>query len=79
MPKGKERHSSFRTAAINRPNAAAVASAEELRVVSEELLAATDLGGHRVRLIGLTVGNSSEACPECVQLCFDFDCDQRKP
>ena len=56
-----------------------MASAEELRVVSEELLAATDLGGHRVRLIGLTVGNSSEACPECVQLCFDFDCDQRKP
>ncbi len=69
----------FRQITRSRTLAAAVASAEELRVVSEELLAATDLGGHRVRLIGLTVGNSSEACPECVQLCFDFDCDQRKP
>ena len=69
----------FRQITRSRTLAAAVTSAEELRVVSEELLAATDLGGHRVRLIGLTVGNSSEACPECVQLCFDFDCDQRKP
>ena len=54
-------------------NNSAVTTADELRTVSEELLAATDLGGHRVRLIGLTVGNSPEACTECVQLRFDFD------
>lgn len=27
----------------------------------------------KIRLIGLTVGNSPEACPECVQLRFDFE------
>ena len=45
-----------------------VDSAETLRRVSEELLAAADFHGRKIRLIGLTVGNSPEACPECVQL-----------
>ena len=49
-----------------------VDSAETLRRVSEELLAAADFHGRKLRLIGLTVGNSPEACPECVQLRFDF-------
>ena len=49
-----------------------VDSAETLRRVSEELLAAADFHGRKIRLIGLTVGNSPEACPECVQLRFDF-------
>ena len=50
-----------------------VDSAETLRLVSEELLAAVDFHGRKIRLIGLTVGNSPEACAECVQLRFDFD------
>lgn len=49
-----------------------VDSSETLRCVSEELLAAVDFHGHKIRLIGLTVGNSPEACAECVQLHFDF-------
>ncbi len=44
-----------------------------LQRVSEELLAAVELRGRRVRLIGLTVGNSPEACADAVQLRFDFD------
>ena len=63
----------FRQITRSRTLHSAVTTADELRTVSEELLAATDLGGHRVRLIGLTVGNSPEACTECVQLRFDFD------
>ena len=51
---------------------APVNSAETLRQVSEELLAAVDFRGRKIRLIGLTVGNSREACAECVQLRFDF-------
>lgn len=50
-----------------------VDSAETLRRVSEELLAAVDFQGRKIRLIGLTVGNSPEACTECVQLRFDFE------
>lgn len=49
-----------------------VDSDETLRVVSEELLLAVDFHGRKIRLIGLTVGNSPEACTECVQLQFDF-------
>ena len=36
------------------------------------MLSAVDFGGCKVRLIGLTVGNSPEACTESVQLRFDF-------
>lgn len=50
-----------------------VDSAETLRRVSEELLKAVDFHGRKIRLIGLTVGNSPEACTECVQLRFDFE------
>ncbi len=46
---------------------------ETLRSVSEELLASVDFHGHKVRLIGLTVGNSPEACADCIQLRFEFD------
>lgn len=49
-----------------------VDSAETLRQVSEELLRAVDFHGRKIRLVGLTVGNSPEACTECVQLRFDF-------
>ena len=50
-----------------------VDSKEMLRHISEELLASVDFHGHRIRLIGLTVGNSPEACADCVQLRFKFD------
>lgn len=49
-----------------------VDSEETLCRVSEELLAAADFRGRRIRLIGLAVGNSPEACADCVQLRFDF-------
>lgn len=49
-----------------------VDSEQTLRTVSEELLAAVDFHGRKIRLIGLTVGNSPEACQESVQLRFDF-------
>ena len=45
---------------------------EALCRVSEELLAGVDFHGRKVRLIGLTVGNTPEACADCVQLRFDF-------
>ena len=50
-----------------------VDSEETLRRVSEELLASVDFHGHKVRLIGLTVGNSPETCVDCVQLRLGFD------
>lgn len=50
-----------------------VDSEEMLRRVSEELLSAVDFHGRKIRLIGLTVGNSPEACIDCVQLRFEFD------
>lgn len=50
----------------------AVDAAETLRQVSEELLRGVDFRGRKIRLIGLTVGNTAEACGESVQLRFDF-------
>ena len=42
------------------------------RDAAEELLAGVNLHGRKVRLIGLTVGNTPEACTDCIQLRFDF-------
>lgn len=50
----------------------AVDSIDVLHITGEELLKGVKLDGRKVRLIGLTVGNSPEACSECVQLRFDF-------
>ncbi len=50
-----------------------VDSPETLREVSDALLRAVDFHGRKIRLIGLTVGNSPDACAECVQLQFDFE------
>lgn len=71
----KLRFDDFRQITRSRTLAGAVASEETLRGVSEELLAGVDFGGRRVRLIGLTVGNSDEFCRDCVQLRFDFDAE----
>ena len=49
-----------------------VDSIDILHITSEELLKGVKLDGRKVRLIGLTVGNTPEACSECVQLRFDF-------
>ncbi|MBQ7856246.1 MAG: DNA polymerase IV [Alistipes sp.] len=51
---------------------APVASIDTLHATGEELLRGVNLGGHKVRLIGLSVGNTPEACNDCVQLRFDF-------
>ena len=42
------------------------------RGVARELLAGGDFGGHRIRLIGVTVGNAPDFGEGCVQLRFDF-------
>ena len=49
-----------------------VDSIDTLNITSEELLKGVKLDSRKVRLIGLTVGNTPEACSECVQLRFDF-------
>ena len=43
-----------------------------LRLVAGELLAGVDFAGHRIRLIGVTVGNVPDFTEGCVQLRFDF-------
>lgn len=68
----KLKFDNFRQITRSKTLFAPVNSAETLRQVSEELLAAVDFRGRKIRLIGLTVGNSPEACAECVQLRFDF-------
>lgn len=68
----KLKFSDFRQITRSRTLAAPVNCVETLCRVSEELLSAVDFGGRKVRLIGLTVGNSPEACAESVQLRFDF-------
>ena len=55
----------------SRMKTADLSSGEEIRIF-EELLAGVDFHGRKVRLIGLTVGNTPEACADCVQLRFDF-------
>lgn len=50
-----------------------VDSEAALGSVAEELLAAVDFGGRKIRLVGLTVGNTPEVAAGCVQLRFDFE------
>lgn len=69
----KLKFDNFRQITRSKTLFAPVDSSEALRRVSEELLAAVDFHGRKIRLIGLTVGNSPEACAESVQLRFDFD------
>ncbi len=46
---------------------------ELLRQVAEDLLESVDFEGHKIRLIGLTVGNTPEIPSLCIQLSLDFD------
>ena len=50
-----------------------IESYDTLMNVSNELLESIDLNGKKVRLIGLTIGNTPEPCAESIQLRFDFD------
>lgn len=57
-----------RSRTLSRP----VDSHDGLCLVAGELLAGVDFGGHRIRLIGVTVGNVPDFAEGCVQLRFDF-------
>lgn len=69
----KLKYDDFRQITRSKTLPGPVDSPDMLRRVSEELLAGVDFHGRNIRLIGLTVGNSPDACSECVQLRFDFD------
>ena len=62
----------FRQIPRSRTLPATVDSRDGLRLVARELLAGVDFGGHRIRLIGVTVGNAPDFGEGCVQLRFDF-------
>ena len=62
----------FRQITRSRTLPATVDSRDGLRLVARELLAGVDFGGHRIRLIGVTVGNAPDFGEGCVQLRFDF-------
>lgn len=49
-----------------------VDSLHTLQYISEELLASVDFQTHKIRLIGLSVGNINETENEWIQLRFDF-------
>ena len=68
----KLKYDDFRQITRSKTLFTAIDSDEALCRVSEELLAGVDFHGRKVRLIGLTVGNTPEACADCVQLRFDF-------
>ena len=68
----KLKYDDFRQITRSKTLFTAIDSDEALCRVSEELLAGVDFHGRKVRLIGLTVGSTPEACADCVQLRFDF-------
>ena len=68
----KLKYDDFRQITRSKTLFTAIDSDEAFCRVSEELLAGVDFHGRKVRLIGLTVGNTPEACADCVQLRFDF-------
>lgn len=51
----------------------AIEDINTLKSISEELLCEVEVENRKIRLIGLTVDNSTEPCSECIQLCFDFE------
>lgn len=69
----KLKYDDFRQITRSKTLPEAIDSPDTLRSVSEQLLAAVDFRGRKIRLVGLTVGNSPEACADCIQLRFDFD------
>ena len=68
----KLKYDNFRQITRSRTLFSAVNSEAQLARIAEELLDGVDLHGRKVRLIGLTVGNTPDASADCVQLHFDF-------
>lgn len=68
----KIKFDNFRTITRSKTLSMPVDSLETLRRVSEELLAAVEIEGRKIRLVGLTVSNIPAACTESGQLRFDF-------
>lgn len=73
----KVKFDDFRQITRSKTLFSAVDSPEALERISEELLSGVDFGGRKIRLIGLTVGNSSDSGGDCLQLQFDFDTPSR--
>ena len=71
----KLKFDNFRQITRSRTLYSAVEDLATLQEVSDDLLRGVDLKSRKVRLIGLSVGNSQEACADCVQLSFDFGDD----
>ncbi len=69
----KLKYDNFRQITRSRTLTTAVDTPQLLQQVGEELLDGVDFEGHKIRLIGLTVGNTPEVPALCIQLCFDFD------
>ena len=68
----KLKYENFRQITRSKTLLSAIEDEMQLARIAEELLAGVNLRGRKVRLIGLTVGNTPEACTECIQLRFDF-------
>jgi DNA polymerase-4 len=69
----KVKFSDFRQITRSKTLPTAIESLQTLQTVSNELLDSIDLSNQKVRLIGLTIGNTPEPCSECIQLCFNFE------
>ena len=69
----KIKFSDFQQITRSKTMPTAFQSLDEIQTVRNESLDSVELDGRKVRLLGLTVGNSSRHCSECVQLCLDFD------
>lgn len=69
----KIKFSDFQQITRSKTMPTAIESFERLQAVSNEILDSIELNERKVRLIGLTVGNSGKHCSECAQLCFDFE------
>ena len=68
----KLKYDNFQQITRSRTLLSAVESEPQLARIAEELLAGVDFHGRKVRLIGLTVGNTPDADADCIQLRFDF-------
>ena len=68
----KLKYDNFRQITRSKTLLTAIEDEMQLARIAEELLAGVNLHGRKVRLIGLTVGNTPEACTDCIQLRFDF-------
>lgn len=73
----KLKFDNFRQITRSKTLSEAVTRYERLEQVSEELLHQVNLRSHKVRLIGLSVGNTAESAGEWIQLKLDFEGAER--